>query len=72
MMIITLFSLGAFAQTYESENGDFEQDEETFSSTTEEEFVPDQIERQEDTQYRVDEDNDWSSGSEEIPVEEHE
>lgn len=72
MMIMTLFSIGAFAQTYESENEDFEQDEETISSSKEEEYVPDQIERQEDTQYPVDEENDWSLGSEDLPVEEHE
>jgi len=72
IMIMTLFSIEAFAQAYESENGDFERDEETISSRIEKEYAPDQVERQEDTQYPVNEENDWSLGSEESAVEEQE
>lgn len=81
ILMITLFSLTTFAQSYESDGMDPEMDDQMIASDEESEFVPPvsdelsapgEIERQEDVLYPEGEDTSWSLGSEDLPAEEYE
>ncbi len=76
VLMITLFSLTSFAQTYESDGMDPEMDDEmlAFDSENPELVLPvsDEMERQEDSIYPEGEDTSWSLGSEDLPAEDYE
>lgn len=76
VLMITLFSLTSFAQTYESDGMDPEMDDEMLAVDSEESElvlpVSDEMERQEDSIYPEGEDASWSLGSEDLPAEDYE
>lgn len=76
VLMITLFSLTSFAQTYESDGMDPEMDDEMLALDSEnpELVLPDsdEMERQEDSIYPEGEDSSWSLGSEDLPAEDYE
>ncbi len=81
ILMITLFSLSTFAQSYGSDGMDPELDDQMIASEDDSEIAapvsdelsaPGEIERQEDILYPEGEDTSWSLGSEDLPAEEYE
>jgi hypothetical protein len=81
-LMLALFSLSTFAQSFETDEMDpelndqslqkMEDESELMAPVSDELSVPDEIERQEDMQYPEGEDSSWSLGSEDLPAEEYE
>lgn len=83
LLLLTLFSVSAFAQSYQSDGMDPEMDDEMMSPDigsqdellppeSDEISAPGEIERQEDIQYPEGEETSWSLGGEDLPAEEFE
>lgn len=76
ILMMTIFSIPAFTQSFETDELDPEMDEQMLAAHDEEsELAPpvsDEIERQEDVLYPEGEDSSWSLGSEDLPAEEYE